>query len=164
ASGLFWNTAAQSYGRVQPYLYSLNEPVGARSWIPIQDTPAMRLTYDATVHVPPTHLAVMSADNNPRATTATGVYHYTMAQPIPSYLTLRILEEMNAGDRVEFYYFVDRQNVENRAQFATDPRATLLHNRVNFPWDGFATNSYTKGEIFMRTLEDVLGRTTLDAF
>ena len=292
ASGLFWNTAAQSYGRVQPYLYSLNEPVGARRWIPIQDTPAMRLTYDATVHVPPTHLALMSADNNPRATTATGVYHFTMAQPIPpyliaiavgrldyhafdertgvyaepelmdaaiselnympqmvaagerilgpipfprhdvvlmpptfaaggmehpmlnfinpfgavsgnhpavveskslmahefahswsgdattlatwddvwlnegitSYLTLRILEEMNAGDRVEFYYFVDRQNVENRAQFATDPRATLLHNRVNFPWDGFATNSYTKGEIFMRTLEDVLGRTTLDAF
>src|SRR6185503_12546786 len=78
ASGLEWNTAAQSYGRVQPYLYSLNEPTGARSWIPIQDTPAMRLTYDATIHVPPTHLAVMSAGNNPRALSGDGTYRFEM--------------------------------------------------------------------------------------
>ncbi|HEX8254490.1 MAG TPA: hypothetical protein VF846_15200, partial [Thermoanaerobaculia bacterium] len=27
APGLYWNRAEQSYGRTQPYLYSLNEPV-----------------------------------------------------------------------------------------------------------------------------------------
>ncbi len=83
ASGLNWNTAAQSYGRVQPYLYSLNEPTGARSWIPIQDTPAPRLTYDATIHVPSQLLAVMTASNNPRAPNGSGTYHFEMTQSIP---------------------------------------------------------------------------------
>src|SRR5688500_13831837 len=39
ASAFHWNTAAQSYGRVQPYLYTQGEPIETRSWIPLQDTP-----------------------------------------------------------------------------------------------------------------------------
>jgi leukotriene-A4 hydrolase len=85
AAALFWNHAAQSYGRQQPYLYSQNEPDYARSWIPIQDTPATRLTYDATIHVPPGMLALMSAAN-PIAANDTGVYHFRMDQSIPPYL------------------------------------------------------------------------------
>ncbi|HEX9983844.1 MAG TPA: M1 family aminopeptidase/hydrolase [Thermoanaerobaculia bacterium] len=85
ADGLFWNSAEQSYGRVAPYLYSQNEPDFARSWIPLQDTPTVRVTYDATIRVPAGMLALMSAEN-PTATNDTGVYTFRMPERIPSYL------------------------------------------------------------------------------
>ena len=85
AGGLHWNTAEQTLGRVAPYLYTQNEPIDARSWIPIQDTPAVRMTYDATVRVPPGLLALMSAEN-PTETNDTGVYQFSMRTPIPAYL------------------------------------------------------------------------------
>ncbi|HEY0139331.1 MAG TPA: leukotriene A4 hydrolase C-terminal domain-containing protein [Thermoanaerobaculia bacterium] len=104
ASGLFWNSAAQSFGRQQPYLYSLSQPVGARSWIPIQDTPSMRLTYEATLRVPPGMLALMSAEN-PQQTNESGVYTFRMARDIPPYLVAL------AAARLEFHAFDERTGV-----------------------------------------------------
>ena len=86
ASGLLWNTAQQSFGRQQPYLYSQNEPVSARSWIPSQDTPTVRSTYAATLRVPPGLLALMSAGNNATVANDLGVYTFAMPYRIPSYL------------------------------------------------------------------------------
>ncbi|HEX7831142.1 MAG TPA: hypothetical protein VF787_15910, partial [Thermoanaerobaculia bacterium] len=105
APGLNWNTEAQSYGRQRPYLYSLNEPNDARSWIPIQDTPTVRMTYDATLHVPADLLALMSAENNARATNDSGVYSFTMTRPIPAYLIAI------AVARLEFREFDERTGV-----------------------------------------------------
>jgi leukotriene-A4 hydrolase len=85
ADGLHWLTAKQTLGRTAPFLWTMSEPDLGRSWIPMQDTPSVRLTYDATVHVPPGLLAVMSAEN-PRQAAADGVYHFEMRHPIPSYL------------------------------------------------------------------------------
>jgi leukotriene-A4 hydrolase len=104
ASGLFWNTAAQSYGRQQPYLYSLNEPTDARSWIPIQDTPSTRMTYEATLHVPAGLLALMSAEN-PTAVNSTGVYTFHMNETVPAYLIAL------AVGRLEFHAFDERTGV-----------------------------------------------------
>src|SRR5690349_1413739 len=39
-NGLFWHAADETFGGVQPFLYTQNEPTDARFWIPIQDTPA----------------------------------------------------------------------------------------------------------------------------
>jgi len=292
ASGLFWNSAAQSYGRVRPYLYSLNEPTGARSWIPIQDTPSVRMTYAATIHVPAAYLALMSTPDNMRAANGTGVYTFTMNQTLPaylialaagrlgyrafdertgvyaepellddaawelqympemlraaeriigphpfprhdvllmpptyvvggmehpmlnfinpfsvvtgnhpaapepkllmahelahswagdqttlstwedvwlnegitSYLALRILGEMTGPERAELGFFIDRRNYENVVNTAPNPDKTILHFRPQFPESAFGSTSYTKGELFLRTLEDVLGRASLDAF
>src|SRR6185436_177324 len=114
ASGLNWNSAAQSYGRVKPYLYSLNEPVGARSWIPIQDTPAVRMTYAATIHVPAGYLALMSAPDNARAANGSGVYTFTMNQTLPAYLIAI------AAGRLEYHAFDERTGVYAEPELIED--------------------------------------------
>ena len=84
SAALQWLTPEQAGGG-KPFLYSQSEAILARTWIPCQDTPGVRMTYEATVTVPPDLLAVMSAEN-PQAKRPDGVYSFRMPQPIPSYL------------------------------------------------------------------------------
>lgn len=69
----------------KPFLFTQSQAILARTWIPCQDSPGIRLTYDAKVTVPSDLLALMSAEN-PQQKNDTGVYTFRMDQPIPSYL------------------------------------------------------------------------------
>jgi leukotriene-A4 hydrolase len=87
AEALQWLSPAQTAGGERPFLFTQGQPIFARTWLPLQDSPAIRLTYEAKITVPEGLVALMSAERLPRAEgDPSTVFTFRMPEPIPAYL------------------------------------------------------------------------------
>lgn len=105
AAALQWLLPRQTANKTAPFLFTQSQAILARSWIPVQDGPGIRFTYDAEVQVPKGLIALMSAEN-PQLKSDSGLYTFKMTQPVPAYLmalTVGDVEYRKVGDRTGIY-------------------------------------------------------------
>jgi leukotriene-A4 hydrolase len=90
AGALQWLEPAQTAGKTQPFLFSQGESLLNRSWIPTQDSPGIRQTWEARMVVPAALKAVMSGDKLTPDGEAAGsgmrAYRFRMDKPVAPYL------------------------------------------------------------------------------
>jgi leukotriene-A4 hydrolase len=131
SSALQWLSGKQTANK-KPFLYTQSEPIGARSWIPLQDTPQVRATYAATVHVDRGVRVVMSADNDPKVKPK-GEFSFEMTQPIPSYLIALAagdIEFISTGPRTGVY--AEKSMVKRAAKEFADTESMIQANEKMF--------------------------------
>lgn len=176
SEALQWLNPQQTAGKKQPFLFTQGEAILTRTWIPCQDTPGRRITYSAKVKVPKDLMALMSAVN-PTKKNETGVYTFSMKQPIPTYLialSVGDLEYRAIGKRTGVYAepvtaqkaadeFVDIEKMLNAAEKLYGPYKWEKYDVIvlppSFPFGGmenprltFATPTILAGDRSLTSL------------
>ncbi|MCA1661313.1 MAG: M1 family metallopeptidase [Novosphingobium sp.] len=90
AQALQWLDPAQTAGKRHPFLFSQGQEILNRSWIPTQDSPGIRQTWEAKIAVPTPLNVVMSGERLPPdvvpADSARRTFRFRMDKPVPPYL------------------------------------------------------------------------------
>ncbi|MBK9271667.1 MAG: M1 family metallopeptidase [Saprospiraceae bacterium] len=146
AMALQWLDAELTSSKKYPCLFTQSQSIYARSWIPCQDGPAIRFTYNATVQVPVGMMALMSA-TNPTQKNKDGIYSFKMEYPIPAYLMALAVGDFSfspIGARTGVYAdsmilseasweFADLEKMVNSAESLYGPYAWSRYDVIVLP-------------------------------
>jgi aminopeptidase N len=83
AEAMQWLAPEQTNGGSKPFLFTQGQAILTRSWIPLQDSPGVRITWSARIHAPAGLVPVMSADQRGRDGDS---YTFAMGKAVPPYL------------------------------------------------------------------------------
>jgi leukotriene-A4 hydrolase len=101
AMALQWFEPEMTLGKRLPFMYSQCQSILARSIVPCQDTPRVRVSYSAAITIPEKLTAVMSAGSaGSRQGKAPGTrtFLFEMPQPIPPYLLAIAAGDLKSHD------------------------------------------------------------------
>lgn len=118
SDALQWLAPAQTAGGKHPYLFTQGQSIFTRTWIPLQDSPAVRITYDAEIVAPAGLTPVMSARRLERG--ANGAYRFELNLPIPSYLVAL------ACGNLQFLPISERSGVWSEPEIVTKARDEFI--------------------------------------
>jgi len=105
AAAVQWLEPQQTTSGKYPFLFTQGQSIFTRTWIPCQDSPGVRVSYDAVIRVPKGLTAVMSADHGTHDADA-GIFRFDMEIPIPPYLIALAVGELSfeaISDRTGVY-------------------------------------------------------------
>lgn len=83
AEAMQWLAPEQTNGGKAPFLFTQGQAILTRSWIPLQDSPGIRITWSARIQAPAGLVPVMSASERGKDG---AVATFRMDKPVPSYL------------------------------------------------------------------------------
>jgi leukotriene-A4 hydrolase len=101
AIALQWFAPEMTLGKRRPFMYSQCQAIHARTIVPCQDTPRVRVRYSAAVTVPDGLTAVMSAGpagDRPAKSPVARTFLFEMPQPIPTYLLAIAIGDLQPRD------------------------------------------------------------------
>ncbi|MCY1006109.1 M1 family aminopeptidase/hydrolase [Nannocystis pusilla] len=156
STGLQWLAPEQTSDRAGQFLYTQSQAIHARSWVPCQDSPGIRVTVAARIAAPAPYRAVMAAEELAHETGPNGhvLRTFKLDQPIPAYLlalAVGRLESVQIGPRTAVWAepgvlpraraeFADLEAMLTAAEAAVGPyrwgRYEVLVLPAAFPFGG----------------------------